>query len=235
MFKENKYTKWYLDIINNRLDNPLPKSLYQEKHHIIPKGLGGNNKKENIVSLTAREHYICHRLLVKMTTGKDKMKMAYALRMMITHQNKHQLMRHKINSSEYERIKKEIHQAIKPYLYGTQNPFYGRKHTEETKAKMRAKRSLQSPPMLGKHRSDETKQKLREANQKQFQDPEQKNLRRKINERLYTDPERRKACGNGSRGTKWFYSDSEERCIKLPKGQQPPPGFQPGRKFYKCA
>ena len=55
----------------------IPK--YVEKHHIIPKSLGGNNRKENLVNLSAREHFICHRLLVKMLNGDAKNKMIYAL------------------------------------------------------------------------------------------------------------------------------------------------------------
>lgn len=39
---------------------------YSEKHHIIPKCMGGSDKKTNLVSLTAREHFIAHVLLVKM-------------------------------------------------------------------------------------------------------------------------------------------------------------------------
>ena len=39
---------------------------YYENHHILPKSLGGNNDKNNLVKLTAREHFICHWLLVKM-------------------------------------------------------------------------------------------------------------------------------------------------------------------------
>lgn len=31
---------------------------YFEKHHILPKSLGGTNDKENLVKLTAREHFI---------------------------------------------------------------------------------------------------------------------------------------------------------------------------------
>jgi len=38
---------------------------YYEHHHIIPKCMGGSNDNENIVLLTAREHYISHWLLVK--------------------------------------------------------------------------------------------------------------------------------------------------------------------------
>ena len=37
--------------------------IYYEKHHILPKCLGGNNDKENLVLLTAKEHYVCHKLL----------------------------------------------------------------------------------------------------------------------------------------------------------------------------
>lgn len=38
---------------------------YYERHHIIPKWMGGSDKKSNLVLLTAREHYIAHYLLFK--------------------------------------------------------------------------------------------------------------------------------------------------------------------------
>lgn len=38
---------------------------YTEKHHIIPRCMGGDDEKENIVILTPEEHYVCHQLLVK--------------------------------------------------------------------------------------------------------------------------------------------------------------------------
>ncbi len=79
MYLTNKYTKWYNNIILTAKARSLLKIGYSEKHHIIPKSLGGNNSKDNIVALTAREHYVCHLLLPKMTTGKDRNKMAYAL------------------------------------------------------------------------------------------------------------------------------------------------------------
>jgi len=39
---------------------------YTERHHIVPRCIGGNNAVENIVKLTAEEHYVAHQLLVKM-------------------------------------------------------------------------------------------------------------------------------------------------------------------------
>lgn len=46
----------------NRKLNPLE---YYEKHHIIPKCLGGSDDNDNIVLLTGREHFIAHQLLVR--------------------------------------------------------------------------------------------------------------------------------------------------------------------------
>ena len=37
--------------------------VYYENHHIIPKCLGGSDKQYNRVLLTAREHFVCHKLL----------------------------------------------------------------------------------------------------------------------------------------------------------------------------
>ena len=44
MFKENKYTKWYYNIVKNAALRTL-NSVYTESHHIVPKSLGGNNRK----------------------------------------------------------------------------------------------------------------------------------------------------------------------------------------------
>lgn len=51
---------------------------YSEKHHILPKSLGGNDSKENIVKLTAKEHIFAHKLLIKFTSGEDRRKMQRA-------------------------------------------------------------------------------------------------------------------------------------------------------------
>ena len=65
--KEIMPNKWFrhYDILITRAQNRKPPSEYCELHHIIPKCLGGENTKENLVLLTAREHYIAHLLLSK--------------------------------------------------------------------------------------------------------------------------------------------------------------------------
>lgn len=77
LFIDNKYTRLYYMIIERAKSRTI--SSYTENHHIIPKSLGGNNSKENLVALTAREHFVCHLLLTKMTEGDAKSKMLSAV------------------------------------------------------------------------------------------------------------------------------------------------------------
>ena len=88
MFIENKYTNWYNLIIENaKLQLRKKKNgIYYESHHIIPKSMGGIEE----VLLTAKEHYICHLLLCKMVTGKNKHKMINALIKMAFNKSKGQ-------------------------------------------------------------------------------------------------------------------------------------------------
>ena len=78
IFNQSKYTRIYYNIIQRAQTRIL--EGYVERHHIIPKCLGGSNEPSNIAILTPQEHYICHRLLVKMFDDDlNKMKMKRAL------------------------------------------------------------------------------------------------------------------------------------------------------------
>lgn len=79
MFIENKYSKCYYNIVGRAKSRLINSNIYTEKHHIIPKSCGGSNMKENLVRLTAREHFVCHLLLPKMLTGSYRNKMVHAL------------------------------------------------------------------------------------------------------------------------------------------------------------
>jgi hypothetical protein len=82
IFIANRYTRIYFSIIENARVRVLPKDQYKETHHIIPRSMGGDNSSDNLVELTAKEHFICHKLLVKMTEGESRGKMAFALVLM---------------------------------------------------------------------------------------------------------------------------------------------------------
>ena len=56
------YKVIYDNIINRAKNRTI--TGYVEKHHIIPRSLGGTNSKKNIVILTAREHFLCHYMLI---------------------------------------------------------------------------------------------------------------------------------------------------------------------------
>lgn len=109
MYLQNKYTVWYNSIINRAKDRVL--EGYSEKHHIIPKSLGGSDTISNLVALTAREHFICHLLLTKMVVGKNRSKMEKAVFMLTVSSNTQQ--RYKITNRRYEQIKMQISIANK--------------------------------------------------------------------------------------------------------------------------
>lgn len=66
-------------IYNEIIDRALLRRVegYTEKHHIIPKCLGGSNDKINIVRLTAREHFLCHWLLFRAYPHNRKLAIAF--------------------------------------------------------------------------------------------------------------------------------------------------------------
>lgn len=73
------YLKIYQLIIHNAKTESRYKTInYYERHHIVPRSLGGSDDEDNLVLLTAREHFLCHWLLYRMTEGTDKSKMAHA-------------------------------------------------------------------------------------------------------------------------------------------------------------
>ena len=57
-----KYNNHYDRLIDRARNRVL--GTYKENHHIIPKCMGGTNDSWNLVKLTAKEHFICHLLLL---------------------------------------------------------------------------------------------------------------------------------------------------------------------------
>lgn len=185
MFLQNNYTAEYFSIINKYKEeqkavvNKKDIDGYCEKHHIIPKSFGGSDKKENIVFLSAKDHFRCHQLLVLMTEGELKSKMCSGLWRMMNKQSKNQNRDYSFTPDEYEEAR--INHAIShsQRITGKNNSFYNKRHSSETiekmsKAKkgktyeeifgeengtiMRERRRLET---LGKKRSSETCEKIR--------------------------------------------------------------------------
>lgn len=97
---KNKYGNIYHSLITKAQSQNRNKKLgYFESHHIIPRSLGGTNKKFNLVLLTAREHYIAHLLLVRCVEKKLVYKMTAALA---------RFKKQAINSKSYELFRKTL-------------------------------------------------------------------------------------------------------------------------------
>lgn len=155
MFLQNKYSRWYFFIVQRAKsqERKKTKTNYFEKHHIVPKSLGGKNDSVNLVLLSSKEHLICHLLLCHMCEeSKDKWKMICSYHYLSDNG--------KIKGKKYESLKKflsknhpgkgkpksnEHKQKIRSYwskekrlersisFSGNNNPFFGRNHTEEHK------------------------------------------------------------------------------------------------------
>jgi len=125
----NKYKQWYANITERAKHRHL--DSYTESHHIVPRSLGGGDEPNNLVNLTAREHFVCHWLLVKMTTGQEHHKMLNALRMMRAENPNQQRYTTKITARVYESIKTEYSILQSERVRGNKNPMYGKKRTQK--------------------------------------------------------------------------------------------------------
>lgn len=169
MFLDNKYTRWYFAIVESAKENPY--SGYIEQHHIVPRCMDGSNDADNIVALSARQHFICHLLLTKMVDREPYLsKLKYAAILLCTVHDQ------KITSKMYATLKSNIKQTpewIKKRtkgLKGRVSPTKGTvawnkgiPATEE--AKRKASEALKGKPAWnkGKVQPDEVKKRISET------------------------------------------------------------------------
>lgn len=87
MFLDNKYTKLYYQIINRSIKRNYIKERNDgyQTHHIIPQCFGGSDDATNLAVLTYKEHRVCHRLLINMTSNDARYKMMYAYKLFNKH------------------------------------------------------------------------------------------------------------------------------------------------------
>lgn len=143
---DQRYSKWYFDITSRAQTRETP-SGYYERHHIIPKFAGGNNHKSNIATLTAREHLICHLLLIRMTSGKAKASAIFSAACMLR-VNPAQLRTH---------ANTKVIAAIRAQMAEVSRALHkGKTVTAEQKRK-------QSIAMTGRKATPETREKIRLA------------------------------------------------------------------------
>jgi len=146
------YQKIYSALVEKAKVRGLDKSKHEgyfEIHHIIPKCLGGSDDKENLVMFTGREHFVAHMLLWK--AYPENVSLMRAAFLMANRKLS------KINSKSYETLKIQVGIVASQSFCGENNPFYGKKHTEETKLKfkLRPSKKGEANPNFGKKYSEE--------------------------------------------------------------------------------
>ena len=144
MFLDNEQTKEYYRIIEANKLTIKDHLNYVEKHHVIPRSLGGVDKKENMVYLKADDHFRCHQLLVEMTADVDNGKMWNALWRMMNKQSRTQQREYTFSSDEYKTARINHARAHSKFMSGENNPFFGKVHSVETKKLMSLKKKGKS-------------------------------------------------------------------------------------------
>ena len=191
----NKYKQWYANITDRAKNRVL--ETYTESHHIVPRSLSGGDEPNNLVNLTAREHFVCHWLLVKMTTGKEHHQMLHALRMMRAEKQGQQRYNTKITARVYENIKQEYAELQSKQFTGTGNGMFGKHHTQEAKDKIRQKN-------LGKKLTPEQVEKLKKATTGKKKPPITEEHRAKLS-----------VAKQGKNNNMWGKTHSEETLAKM--------------------
>lgn len=150
---------------------------YHERHHIMPKCMGGTNDEENLIDLYAKEHYVAHELLAKENPHNKGVQFAWwTMSRCITVRGNE---RYVPTPEEYEAARIAFAECMR----GDNNPmrhitltqddrkklslraveiFTGRKHTDEQKRKI-------SESNKGKPKSEEHKKALKDARKKFFE------------------------------------------------------------------
>lgn len=150
------YEKIYKQLIERAHSENRQKGcgVYFERHHIIPKCLGGTNNKTNLILLTAREHFIAHKLLCEIYPAETKLH--YALWRMMNLQTKNHERNYIVSSNEYERHKKTQQEHVQKLGLLNMGKSRG-PMSDEHKQKIRESIS-------GRKLSETTKEKISEAN-----------------------------------------------------------------------
>jgi len=103
------YKYLYKNLIKSRKNRQKIDGEYYEKHHIIPKCIGGTNSPNNIVYLTGREHYVAHWLLYRIRPHSTGISLAF-WKMSIPNVKKVK-RKYNVTSRAYQEAKKAMAEA----------------------------------------------------------------------------------------------------------------------------
>lgn len=169
----HKYINWYISLIR-KAQNRTSIDGYFEKHHIFPKSIFGKN--DLVVKLTAREHFIAHKLLYKiylLRYGSDHKFTFFMMKAFGYMMTREEI---KFNSRMYNQCK----QAMSISMKGNNNPSVKYGISDEHREKISLKLKGNKHPMFGKKHTEESIHKIKEARKKQIMPPCSEETKNKI-------------------------------------------------------
>jgi hypothetical protein len=190
---EETYEQFIQNILNTR-GRFACGDEYHERHHVIPKCIGGGDEEENLIDLFAREHFIAHKLLALENPNNEKL--AYAWNMMCNSKNGD----YQITAEEYEKARmafasfiseskkgksrsEETCDKLSKYMKAQwENPEWRNNMMEllrptyedqqrNDKLSEKTKERFKNPenhPLYGKHHTEESKRKNSESHKGKF-------------------------------------------------------------------
>jgi hypothetical protein len=206
------YKKIYDNFIEMRKKRIIDESFYYETHHILPKSLGGDDSLENLIKLTAREHYFAHLLLAKFAGPKMIIALTYFIQ-----QNNRYGGGVKFNPSSriVSKIRENANLARSKILTG-------RKFSESHKQNISKSKSGISAHNKGVPASEE--QKLKQSRSMKGKIPWNNGLTGDEYLKYYNEG---KIKIPNMTGYKWINNGKEQ--TKIPPGKNIPEGWKRGR------
>lgn len=187
------------DSLVKKAQNRTNTEGYTEKHHIIPRTLGGSDDASNIVVFTGREHFIAHLLLAKIHGGSmwhaahmmsnmkrytnrkyEKVREEHAKQVSLKHSGKVVSEETRKKISENKERSAKISQTLKGRPKSEEHKEAYKKArlasggwvvSEEQKRKVSEKLSGQGNPMWGKTHNEEARKIISEANKQKVSCP----------------------------------------------------------------
>ncbi len=150
------YKSHYIKLIEKAKNRSILKNQYKEKHHIIPKSIGGDDSEDNLVELFPEEHLIAHLLLVKI--NPESSKLLYAANIMTSSNGHDKQFRN--NNKRYGWLKKKYSEMMQENMNGENNHRFGVEMSQETKDKISNANSGKSSYWKGKELPKEVRTKI---------------------------------------------------------------------------